>query len=416
MRRTCAILLLVLTLTCGAAWAVPDGIWKDSEISPTYNFYVQTYDEASMVVIVSRGADEFWVFMDTNFSDGFSANEDISGANHRLTIVFSDDDSAVAKLTFDGAAAETYAITRTGTAPYPTTEVEGTPPSGSVTPPGSPVKGVITLEGAAEDDVGIDHVGIKCGDAQEVEASFNKYAGTFSYVWDTTFEANGGLTLKINAYDVEGLSSTIACLTVEVDNTSKQVSLLLPADGDVVYPPFNLDWLTISDAVRYVVQVAEDEAFANLIVNREWSIPPYTFADSSLFEGTGPYYWRVRAVLDSDEITPWSEARKFCASGSCGSGGGDELAQVTLITPDDGASVSVPVKMIWSQVENASAYEIKVCLDAQCGFVTLDQDDWLHPSMTFYATSGVEYYWKARAKYADGQAGPWSEVRTYTTQ
>ena len=47
------ILFLGLILVAGAAWAEPDGIWKNTTGTPAYSFYVQTYVGNAMLVIVA---------------------------------------------------------------------------------------------------------------------------------------------------------------------------------------------------------------------------------------------------------------------------------------------------------------------------------------------------------------------------
>ena len=120
MKKRLAMLFLCLMLMVGNAWAVPDGIWKNTTGTPEYSFYVQSYVGDAMLVIVAPNTDMFWVFLDADddYTNGFSANEDLGGAPNRLTIDFTSDDEATAELTVDGELAATYTLERTFQAPY----------------------------------------------------------------------------------------------------------------------------------------------------------------------------------------------------------------------------------------------------------------------------------------------------------
>lgn len=120
MKKRLAMLFLVLTLVAGNAWAVPDGIWKNTTGSPAYNFYVQTYVGNNMLVVIAPNAEVFWAFMDADadYTNGFEANEDMNLAPRTLTINFISDDRATAELTFENGWRYTYMLERTFKAPY----------------------------------------------------------------------------------------------------------------------------------------------------------------------------------------------------------------------------------------------------------------------------------------------------------
>jgi len=85
---------LVLVLSClacfGNAQATFDGIWKDVQPGfpgPTINYFVQTYDSGSAVVMATEDLSRISVFLDENYSDGVDV-EDLGGAGHHLKVVF----------------------------------------------------------------------------------------------------------------------------------------------------------------------------------------------------------------------------------------------------------------------------------------------------------------------------------------
>ena len=86
-----------------------DGIWKDA--GPTMNFYVQTYAPGSVIVIATPNLSDFYVFLDSDVSDGVDV-DDLAGAGHHLSLTFSSPTEASATMTLAGSAAKNYAIAR----------------------------------------------------------------------------------------------------------------------------------------------------------------------------------------------------------------------------------------------------------------------------------------------------------------
>ena len=64
------------------------GIWKTPSCSgATMNYYVQTYDTGSAIVVGTADLASFYVFLDANFSDGIDADE-LSGKPYHLSMSF----------------------------------------------------------------------------------------------------------------------------------------------------------------------------------------------------------------------------------------------------------------------------------------------------------------------------------------
>ena len=95
-----------------------DGIWKNADQS--MNFYIQTYETGSALVIATSDLQSFYVFLDPDFSNGIDAS-DLSGGGHHLNLVFLSTDQASAILTPSGAGAQNFAVSkRFETASLPT--------------------------------------------------------------------------------------------------------------------------------------------------------------------------------------------------------------------------------------------------------------------------------------------------------
>ena len=64
------------------------GIWKTPACGDaTMNYYIQTYDAGSAIVVGTADLSDFYVFMDSDFSDGIDADE-LSGKPYHLSMSF----------------------------------------------------------------------------------------------------------------------------------------------------------------------------------------------------------------------------------------------------------------------------------------------------------------------------------------
>ena len=95
-----------------------DGVWKDARYetsSVSMNFYVQTYNTGSMLIIASPDGGTVYAFLDEDASDGFDAG-DLGGMGHRLTATFTGKSEGAATLTLNGETPRNYSISRWFTA------------------------------------------------------------------------------------------------------------------------------------------------------------------------------------------------------------------------------------------------------------------------------------------------------------
>jgi hypothetical protein len=91
-------------------------------------------------------------------------------------------------------------------------------------------------------------------------------------------------------------------------------------------------------------------------------------------------------------------------------------AAPSLVSPSNGASVTLPVTLDWNDVSGAASYQIQV--DDSSGFtsprvidqiVTVSQLTASSPTVT-----GVQHWWRVRGRNSAGTAGAWSSVRSFT--
>ena len=93
--------------------------------------------------------------------------------------------------------------------------------------------------------------------------------------------------------------------------------LLVPAEGVRVEKQTEFDWDDVTDpsGVTYTFEIARDESFNNLLLQKPGLIESeYTLTEAEEIPSSGTkvyYYWRVRAVDRASNESAWSAARSF---------------------------------------------------------------------------------------------------------
>jgi hypothetical protein len=89
-------------------------------------------------------------------------------------------------------------------------------------------------------------------------------------------------------------------------------SLISPNNGDIVDPnAFSLEWEPCVNAVEYIVQVAKDEDFFDIVIDQ--TIPGSSYEPAILKPST-EYYWKISGVDLYANIGAESETRRFITS------------------------------------------------------------------------------------------------------
>ncbi|HXT52759.1 MAG TPA: S8 family serine peptidase [Thermoanaerobaculia bacterium] len=131
----------------------------------------------------------------------------------------------------------------------------------------------------------------------------------------------GPFTVQVDATSTTGTRSQ----TVELDvfqAVPSAVTLVSPAEGATnqpVQPTF--DWLPVDEGGSYVVEIATDAAFSNVVATANATVQQLILTSASLNTST-QYYWRVRAT-NACGTGAFSAVRSFttaAAAGDCGVG------------------------------------------------------------------------------------------------
>ncbi len=188
------------------------------------------------------------------------------------------------------------------------------------------------------------------------------------------------------------------------------VQLASPQNGAIL----NADSVQLSwhpaqpEILHYLVEVATDSNFANLIV-ADSTVTDTSFLVTGLSDST-TYYWRVKA----HNATGWgdySEAWMFTIQLNAALALPDS---VHLKSPEDGATVdSNSVRLVWYSQPGVDKYQIKVSTDLSLSPVVLDT---VVTDTTFLLTglqNNQTYYWIVRAHNAAGW-GAYSDIWRFT--
>ena len=168
-----------------------------------------------------------------------------------------------------------------------------------------------------------------------VSVSGTGFAGTVAIKYDnaavatTTADVNGGFTATFAApVSIHGnhvVSASDGTLTLQrpfaMDSTPPSVPQpLLPVTGSVQNTKPAFTWVGVTDpsGVSYVLQIATDASFANVVVQKQaLAAPQYRLQGTESLKATGkdaPYYWRVSAIDQASNQSAFSAANSFSVS------------------------------------------------------------------------------------------------------
>jgi hypothetical protein len=195
--------------------------------------------------------------------------------------------------------------------------------------------------------------------------------------------------------------------------------VLAPLQFGTAYHPmesFPIAWSPVTGASSYVVEASRDPSFPAPVDVRFDNIaaPSYalTFDDSLI----GSWNLRVRAVGADGIAGAVSNVRTFTISYNAPVG-----PSPTLVSPADGATVSLPFVLDWNDVPNpqSSGYLVEIATDAGFGNVEAQSTGLTNSQWSVLGLSSGTKFWRVR--HAGGDASPttaaltpWSAVRSFT--
>jgi len=218
-----------------------------------------------------------------------------------------------------------------------------------------------------------------------------------------------GLSLNQTYYwrvqAISGLSSTLWSETWSFNTlVSKVPNLIDPANNAVnVHPKVTLEWSTVPSAIKYWIEYATDNLFAN---SDTLTTTTNTLMLSSL-KFSDVYYWRVK-TLSTNDTSAWSTASSFTV-----------ISNPVLGTPTDAsANLNLDVSLWWSPIQGVTKYELQ--LDTTISFNSaLLIDSLIHDSISNISLNtlldnNTTYYWRLKTMHV-ADTSSWSAVWSFTT-
>ena len=158
---------------------------------------------------------------------------------------------------------------------------------------------------------------------------------------------NGQYEIHLAAFDAQGMAGMPGILPIEVDLQARAASLVTPENGGSVnddMPEFR--WTLNGENEVARVEIAEDEAFRNLIATSEWA--PGASALPSRPLSPGQYYWRVVTEAGGNSVAT-TQPRKLIVNGS--------LPPVRIISIN---YIDSQVRVFWEKVDTAANYRMQL--------------------------------------------------------
>ena len=230
---------------------------------------------------------------------------------------------------------------------------------------------------------------------------------------DTTYApgsalADGKYYWRVRAGSGEGLWSGwsgVRTFSLSTQGPPSPPTLLEPTNGATITdntPSF--DWNDPAGAARFRLQVDDSSDFSSPVVDdSEITVSAHTPAESL---ADGKYHWRVCAANAIAQWSQWSSSWDFTLL---------TIGTPTPLAPADGAIFwhSESVELSWSNVANATLYEVQV--DNDSGFASPHVVDTVVSDTDCMWTPGTQrgrLYWRVRAG-VDSILGAWSSTRLF---
>jgi fibronectin type 3 domain-containing protein len=177
--------------------------------------------------------------------------------------------------------------------------------------------------------------------------------------------------------------------------------------SDGTYPDkVEVTWNSVAGATQYQAYRSESSGGAKTVIC-VWQAGTIC-NDTTAVTGTMYYYWvKAKNNCRSESLYSSSDTGFTCPV----------LYPPNLISPSHGATiVSATPILDWSDVSEASSYDVQVCTDNVCSSVVVSQNTGGSQfTITQALKRNTQYWWRVRSRNSCGP-GLWSTVRNFTTE
>lgn len=210
---------------------------------------------------------------------------------------------------------------------------------------------------------------------------------------------DGEYRLRVRAIDERDLEGLDAEQALTVDARPIPPRLLGPADqaAELATQPPELWWSQPQDISSFVVQLARDEAFTDLVFETPSEATKHQIAEEL---EPGMHYWRVASVVGGGERGPFSDVRAFRAQAVP-----DEATASSAVEEDR-------VVIGWDPLAVATHYEFQLAHDEEFTDLVVDESFTTLEYVLEAPEAGI-YYFRARGVSDEGVAGPYSPINSF---
>ncbi|MBK8982766.1 MAG: hypothetical protein IPM38_10715 [Ignavibacteria bacterium] len=217
---------------------------------------------------------------------------------------------------------------------------------------------------------------------------------------------------RVNAYNSLGTSPWSSVFKFTTVAPPPATTLLLPVNNaiNISLTPL-LDWVDVSLAASYRLQVATDSLFSNVIYNpinitgSQYIVPPPFLTYLS------KYYWRVASV-NGIGVGPWSVPFSFTTVAE------SIPVAPTLLSPANlSTGISLTPQMSWNLVFNAVNYGLQISTDLNFNNIVhtaQNTQDTLYNVPGTVLNGNTLYFWRVNASNNSG-TGVWSAEWIFRT-
>lgn len=208
---------------------------------------------------------------------------------------------------------------------------------------------------------------------------------------------DGVYHIRVRGIDDLGLEGKDAVARIMLDAHPQPPVALNPPDARVLRgKPAELQWTDSEEADRYVLEVAADDAFSNLLVHKQ-DLDSTRYTVDEITEA-GVYYWRLTSIAADGEVGPPGPSRSWELKPI------PQTIEPALEADEDALTAS------WNDAGPGRRYHVQLAYDR--GFREMEIDSVTEePKIVFEQLGGQVRYLRVRVIEPDGYQGPWGTVQ-----
>lgn len=220
-----------------------------------------------------------------------------------------------------------------------------------------------------------------------------------TYYWRVIPKADRSTPSDVWSFTTAGEGQEPVVVTPELTTPEDKAVL---ESGQVEF-----EWKPIAESSGYHIQIAKDEGFEEIEQDTVVAETSYRAGDLT----PGELWWRVAPVME-EGAGDWSETRSFTLNEELED---PTIPAVSLESPSDGSTESLPVTLSWNAVDGFEEYQIQISGSRRFRSILVDEKVSGNRFEADGLDEGENYYWRVRI--TDGSFnGEWSDIRSFETE